>query len=177
MNSIATIDAPTAITSYPDWLNTGRTLASQKRNIDWLIGDWLNVGRQNFPEQITLALTELGEDPKRIKRIECTVAAFPPHLRDASLSFDHHAYVADLPTQDALTLLKKAHDGKLSARQIKVDASVRKIELGSQLLWTDKDIDYTELMAIVRTWNSAQPHIREQFIELATPSHFGIIEA
>lgn len=68
-------------TSFPDWLSTGRALANSKRNIDWLIGDWLNFGKARFPEQIEMAIAELGEDPRRLKRIETTVAAFPPHKR------------------------------------------------------------------------------------------------
>ena len=70
---------------YPDWIATGRALANSKRNIDWLIGDWLSFGRVHFPEQIEMAIADLGEDPKRIKRIETTVTAFPPSRRDASL--------------------------------------------------------------------------------------------
>ena len=41
-------------TPYSDWLELGQNLASQKRNLDWLIGDWINFGRQRFPEQIEL---------------------------------------------------------------------------------------------------------------------------
>ena len=61
-------------TPYPHWLSVGRSLASQKRNIDWLIGDWIAFGRTHFPEQIELALADLADDPNRIKRIERTTA-------------------------------------------------------------------------------------------------------
>jgi len=65
-------------TPYPHWLSVGRSLASQKRNIDWLIGDWIAFGRTHFPEQIELAIADLADDPNRIKRIERTTATFPP---------------------------------------------------------------------------------------------------
>lgn len=165
---------------YPGWLEVGRGLAASKRNMDWLIGDWVGFGREHFPEQIALDLPMLAEaagDHASLKRIEKTVAAFPSHMRDASLSFEHHANVADLPGEDRLDLLRKAHAEKLSAKQIKVEATMRRISNGQQAMWKDEDIDYTELMSIVRAWNSARPHIREQFLDLAAPAKTGIIEA
>ena len=93
-------------TPFTDWLSIGRNLANQKRNIanqkrniDWLIGDWIAFGLKHFPEQINLALEDLADDPQRLKRIERTAQVFPPHLRQPSLTFDHHAYVADMPVQ------------------------------------------------------------------------------
>ena len=133
-----TMDASLALalpetTSFPEWLSTGRALANSKRNIDWLIGDWLNFGKVHFPEQIEMAIAELGEDPRRLKRIETTVAAFPPHKRDGALSFDHHAHVADMPQQEALPLLKAAHQANWTARQLRVEAMLRKCEIGQNL--------------------------------------------
>ena len=87
----------------------------------------------SFPEQIEMAIAELGEDPRRLKRIETTVAAFPPHKRDGALSFDHHAHVADMPAQEALPLLKAAHQANWTARQLRVEAMLRKCEIGQNL--------------------------------------------
>jgi hypothetical protein len=60
---------------YPDWIATGRALANSKRNIDWLIGDWLSFGRTHFPEQIEMALADLGEDPNA-----SSASSAPRHL-------------------------------------------------------------------------------------------------
>ena len=85
--------------------------------------------------------------------------------------------MADLPTDEALALLKNARQNRISAKQLKIKASVRKIEIGQTSIWDDKDIDYSELIAIVRAWNCAQPHIREQFVEMSEEANLGIIEA
>lgn len=160
---------------YPDWIATGRALANSKRNIDWLIGDWLSFGRVHFPEQIEMAIADLGEDPKRIKRIETTVTAFPPSRRDASLSFDHHAHVADMPTQEALPLLKAAHDANWTARQLRVEAMLRKCEIG-QNLPRDDDPDHDHLLALSRAWNRAPGNVREEFADMIAESHMGVID-
>lgn len=162
-------------TPYPDWIATGRQLATSKRHIDWLIGDWITFGRQHFPEQIEMALGEITEDPGRLRRIEKTAAAFPPHLRDASLSFDHHAHVADMPVQEALPLLKQAHDEKLPARQLRIRAMLRKVETG-QILPREDDAEDDALLACVRAWNRAPRNVREDFAEMIADSDLGVIE-
>lgn len=162
-------------TPYPHWLSVGRSLASQKRNIDWLIGDWIAFGRTHFPEQIELALADLADDPNRIKRIERTTATFPPHLRQPSLTFDHHAHVADMPVQEALPLLQHAAQEKMTARALRIEAMLRKVEIG-QILPREDDAEDECLLAMVRAWNRATRHAREEFADMIAETHFGLIE-
>lgn len=180
MNAIATIDAATSLTlpdttPFDEWLERGRNLAATKRHLDWLLGDWIAYGRSHFPEQIELALEQVSDDPKALKRIEKTANAFPPHLRDASLSFDHHAHLADLPTQEALPLLKRAKEEHLTPRQLRVDAMLRKLETG-QILPREDDREYDAMLALCRAWNRAPHSTREDFAEMVAASDFGVIE-
>lgn len=188
MNALSTIPAPMSAIdtaalalalpenmTFDSWLTEGRTLAATKRHMDFLIGDWINFGRQHFPEQIQESLPGLFDDMKLAKRAEKTAAAFPPHLRDASLTFEHHAHVADLPMQEALPLLKQAHDQNLPARKLRVQAMLRKVETG-QVLPREDDPEDDELLACVRAWNRARTSVREDFAEMVAESGFGIIE-
>lgn len=160
--------------AFPDWLDVGRNLASQKRHIDWLIGDWITFGRQRFPEQVELALEQFG-DARQVKRIEKTVEAFPPHLRCSGLSFDHHAHVADLPAQEALPLLKRAESENIDARHFRIEAMLRKVEIG-QVYPRDEDHDDDMLLALVRAWNRAPRNVRDEFFEMATTAKPSQIE-
>lgn len=162
-------------TPYPQWLALGRSLAARKRNTDWLIGDWINFGRQHYPEQIQQSLFDLGHDDRTVRRIEKTAKAFPPATRLASLSFDHHAHVADMPTQEALPLLKQAHDAHWTARQTRVEAMLRKVDIG-QILPREDDADDDALMALVRSWNRAGKSVRQDFAEMVAESALGVIE-
>jgi hypothetical protein len=177
MNELATIDHREVLPAFSEWVQAGRNIVDKRRQINWGIADWVMFGSNHFPEQMKLALTDVDEDPRTLQRAEKVARAFPAHLRVASLSFDHHAHLADLPTQEALPLLADAAKEKLSAKQLKVRATMRKIALSGQAPFKDDDVDYTELMSIVRAWNSAQPHIRKEFIEMATNAKTGIIEA
>jgi len=160
---------------FESWLEVGRDLAARKRSIDWMIGDWLTFGRQHFPEQIELALGDVIGDEFALRRIERTVKAFPPHLRDASLSFDHHAYVADLPAQEALPLLKRARAEKLTARRVRIEAMLRKVQTG-QILPREDDVEDDALLAMVRAWNRAPARAREDFADMVAGSHLGLID-
>lgn len=160
--------------AFPDWLDVGRNLASQKRHIDWLIGDWITFGRQRFPEQIEMAIEQFG-DRKQVKRIEKTVEAFPPHLRCSGLSFEHHAHVADMPAQEALPLLKRAEAENIDARHFRIEAMLRKVETG-QIYPRDEDHEDDMLLAMVRAWNRASRNVRSEFYELADKAKFGLVD-
>lgn len=161
--------------TFEAWVEQGRSLAERRRSIEWDIGDWIADGRERFPEQIQLALPSVVDDEKALKRIEKTVKAFPPHLRDLSLSFDHHAYVADMPRQEALPLLKAAHDEHLNARALRIRAMLRKVETG-QILPREEDVEDDALLAMIRAWNRAPQPAREDFAEMMADSHFGVID-
>lgn len=180
MGAIETIPTIPALdlaenTPYPQWLGIGRQLANQKRNIDWLIGDWIAFGRKHFPDQIQLALADMADDPARLKRIERTAATFPPHLRQPSLTFDHHAHVVDMPVQEALPLLQRSAREKLTPRQLRIEAMLRKVETG-QILPREDDPEDDALLALVRAWNRAPVSVREDFAEMMAECHFGLIE-
>lgn len=162
-------------TDFPTWLAKGRELATHKRHIDWLIGDWITFGRAHFPEQLDLALADLSDDPRNLKRIEKTAATFPPHLRDAALTFEHHAHVADMPVQEALPLLKQAHEEDLTARQLRIRAMLRKVETG-QVLPREDDAADDMLLALCRAWNRATRDVRSEFAEMIAESDLGIVE-
>ena len=161
-------------TPLPEWINVGRTLATRKRNIDWLIGDWIAHGRSHFPDQIELGLEAVSDDPKRIARIEKTVAAFPAHMRVAKLSFDHHAKVADMPSQEALPLLQLAVSEKLGASRLGTLAMLRKIDIGQNIA-RDVDPEYDHIIAMARLWNKAPVDARQEFADMIAECHLGTI--
>jgi hypothetical protein len=162
-------------TSFDEWLGIGRGLANTRRHIDWLIGDWITYGRTHFPEQIEMALGEVVGDERALRRIEKTVRAFPPHLRDETLSFEHHTHVADMPAQEALPLLKEARDEHLQPGQLRIRAMLRKVETG-QILPREEDLEDDAFLALIRAWNRAPRSVRADFAEMVADSHLGVID-
>lgn len=161
------------------WRKQGRDLAQTRLQIDWLLGDWLAYGRGHFePEQIELALGEIAADveqAKHLRKVEKVARAFPPAHRNAALTFEHHAHLADLPADEALPLLKHAGEEKLTARQLRVEAMLRKVDLGLVLPRED-DPEDDAMLALCRAWNRAPLVVREDFAEMVSDSHLGIIE-
>jgi hypothetical protein len=182
-----TLTEPTARTTsapsdFDAWLAEGRRLAGIRLNIDFEIGDWLAKGREHFaPEQIELALGEIAQDAeqaRQLRRVERVARAFPPSQRHAGLSFEHHAQLADLPKQEALPLLQRAGKEKMGAKQVRVEAMLRKVDLGIVLPRED-DPEDDAMLALCRAWNRAPKPVREDFFamaEEAADADYGIIE-
>lgn len=167
---------------FDRWLAEGRRLAGIRLTIDFEIGDWLAKGRERFfPEQIEMALGEIALDAdhaRALKRVERVARAFPPSQRHSGLTFEHHAQLVDLPKQEALPLLQRAGKENMPARQVRLEAMMRKIDLGLVLPRED-DPETDQLTAIVRAWNRAAGPVREDFFamaEEAAESGYGIIE-
>lgn len=162
-----------ADTPLPDWLAMGRSLAVQRRTIDWLIGDWVAFGRTHFePVQIEMALGEITADAQVLRRVEKVAKAFPPHLRNQALSFEHHAQVADMSVQDALPLLKQAERENLTAKALRHRAMDRKIETGQILVQDVDSADDKAFSDLCVAWNRASLTVREDFAERVAESGY-----
>jgi hypothetical protein len=173
------IPAPETPVDFQAWLAIGRTLAHTRLTIDFALGDWLAQGRDHFaPEQIEMALGEIAADVEQaraLKRVEKVARAFPPAQRHAALTFEHHANLVDLPTQEALPLLVRAGKEHLTAKQVRVEAMLRKVDLG-MVLPREDDPEDDAMLALCRAWNRAPIAVREDFAEMVADSGYGIIE-
>lgn len=177
-----TAQAAETTSEFDLWLAEGRRLAGIRLTLDFEIGDWLAKGRERFfPEQIEMALGEIAADAEHaraLKRLEKVARAFPPAQRHKGLSFEHHAQLADLPKQEALPLLQRAGKEKMGAKAIRVEAMLRKVELGLVLPRED-DPEDDAMLALCRAWNRAPKPVREDFFamaEEAADACYGIIE-
>ena len=179
MNALATIEATASPAGFTDWLNAGKGLLTERTRIEWQLADWIATGRDQFGHQaeFDFLADELGIAPKALKTAAKVAAAFPPHMRDSALTFEHHEAVIGLPASDALAVLKQARDGHLDDRETRVEAVKRRTEIGQGNVFTDDDWEHHQLMAIQRAWNRAQPNVRSEFLELAAEAELGVIDA
>lgn len=179
MNALAVIERAAVPADFTAWLSTGRDLLAERNAIDWRLGDWLAEGRETFGNQAAFDFLadELGIAPKQLKSAVKVATAFPPHMRDTALTFQHHEAVATLPTVDALEVLKSAKTQHLDTRETRIEAVRRKVEIGQTTLLPDDDWDHHALMAITRAWNRAPEHVRSEFLELTAEAELGDIDA
>lgn len=178
MNALATIEAASPPADFTQWLTTGKDLLHERTALDWRLADWIATGKEQFGHQaeFDFLADELGIAPKALKTAAKVAIAFPPHMRDASLTYEHHEAVANLPTSDALDVLKTARDEHLDDRETRIEAVKRRAEI-EQPSFIDDDWEHHMLMAITRAWNRAKPEVRAEFLELAAEAELKVIDA
>lgn len=161
------------------WLDTGRQLATQRRDVDWQLGDWLIEGRENgFLDQtgFEFLADNLGIAPKRLKAITKAVDAFPVHLRDTSLSIEHHAHVADLPRNEQLDLLKQARDAHWSDDDLRKQVITHRAHNGGFSTLSAEEWDDHAMVALQHAWNRASKQVRLDFLEIAQEANGAVID-
>lgn len=177
MGALAIVEAAPLPAGMQDWLTTGRTLLQQRTALDWSLGDWIADGRERFGDQAAFDFLadELGIAPKELKGAVKVATSFPPHLRDAGLSFAHHESVVGLPRDEALGILKRAKVEHLDDRETRIVAVKRRAEIQpgyqAEIDWTD-----TQYRDLVRRWNAASEEVRRMLIEQHEETGFADIE-
>ncbi len=107
--------------------NKGRKAAEQALDdVNWKIGDWLLTGEAHLKEgayqeaeRITKTSRSTLYDYARVAR------AFPPPVRDKSLSFTHYKYLTPLSPDTQQTLLAEIRDHKMSSMALRKELGRR----------------------------------------------------
>lgn len=162
--------------AFDAWVGIGADLSTQRRNVDWMIADWLNVGQERFAGQVEFEFLAdtLGIAPKRLKLVADTAKKFPVSQRAADLSIDHHAHVAALDAGDALTILRSASVNHWTPEETRIE--VLKVHAHQPSMLRD-DPEYDMLIAITRAWNRASVEVRQQAADLIAEANFNVIDA
>jgi hypothetical protein len=174
MNAISVIEAA----PIDAWVDRGRSLASQRRDVDWAIADWMNEGKDaGFLTQagFDLLSENLGIAPAKLKMIH-KAAAIPAHLRDTSLTVEHHAHVAELPAQEQMELLTEAKRQHWSDDALRKQAISRRTQIGGYEVLSQEEWEYHALMAMQHAWNRAPKQARIDFLEIAAKVDGGLID-
>ncbi len=160
--AILTPIAPT----FTDWVATGKSLLQARTSLDWQLADWISDGKRQFGHQLEFDLLadELGITSKALKDTAKIAALFPAHLRDQALTFQHHEAVAILPTDEALSLLKRAKVEHLDDHETRSAAKRRRAEIQPGFL-PDVDWEDVQYRDLVRRWNAATPEVRQMLID------------
>jgi hypothetical protein len=176
VSGIAVIEVTAIVAPLDAWIDAGRNLAARRRGVDWAIADWMTEGKEcGFLSQagFDLLSENLGIAPAKLKQIS-KAAAIPVHLRDTSLTIEHHAAVSRLPKDEQINLLHQASQGHWKVQDLREAVTQRRYEAGE--LFDDEDVDSTLCTLITRAWNRATPQAREDFMARATLAKFGIID-
>lgn len=175
MTALATITTPAP--TFDIWLAQGRDLLTRRNSIEWELADWLDTGREQFVDQAGFDFLSdaLGIAPKKLKTAASIAKAFPPALRDTTLTFDHYEAVHSLPTTEALSVLKDAKARQLDDRETRQEALKRKTQIQPALL-SDDDWQHERRMALQHAWNRADPETRDYCLEAFNEAKGGPVD-
>lgn len=143
-----------------EWMNAGREIMLAHRNAGWLIGDWVKYGKAHFPEQLEMALSEVGLHRQVAQTAERIAQSFPPTERDASLSFDHYRVIAELPHGEARKMLQRFKAERVTPAKAK--AIAQQITIPATLIAPNHD---TLLISAIHHWNRLPRGVRSAFAE------------
>ena len=135
-NTPATIEdvgtCPETFESFEDWLAFGQSLNSVSEGIQWMIGDWIAVGVEEFPEQAHESVADVlrGFDPAALSVNRRVAERFDRSERWPQLTWSHHHRVVHFPVKERNRLLELAATRKWSVRQLMEEAqrSIRRAD-------------------------------------------------
>jgi hypothetical protein len=157
------------------WIETGRALVNQKRQLDWQFADWLSTGqREGYAEQVgfDFLADQLGIAPKRIKQFAATAQTFQPHTRHAELTIEHHIQVSELDKDQSAQALKLAAEKKLSPDQL---ANEVKRSFASPLPIINPPDDDSLLQSFIAHANRLPRHVLADALDLLNDANGTVV--
>ena len=94
--STSSLELPVDL-SYEDYENMGIALSFHRRQVMWLIGDWVNFGRAVYGTKYEQAESLTGMTYETLCNYASISKKFPPERRRPEVAHSVHAVVASLP--------------------------------------------------------------------------------
>jgi hypothetical protein len=90
------------------WSEIGLQIVAIGDSSAWWLGDWLMYGKKRFPDRYKKAVGETSLDYQTLRNYAWVCRQFPADRRRSQLSFQHHAELASLSTEEQDEWLEKA---------------------------------------------------------------------
>jgi hypothetical protein len=104
---------------YEDWERAGEKLVRIADTSAWCLGDWLTHGQAMYRDRYRQAVARAGLDYQTLRNYAWVSRKFSPQRRHEGLSFQHHAEVASLPTDQQDLWLQRAEDRAWSRNELR----------------------------------------------------------
>lgn len=117
------------IPSFEDWMRCGDFIRNAQGAVHFWIGDWLNYGERVYGEVYAQAMDETHYKYQTLANDKWVSKSIPPSRRRETLTWSHHAEVADLMPEDQDILLTRAVEEKLDSKQFRQLARQYKLKM------------------------------------------------
>lgn len=130
--TLANFDKLSAVSSFDEWVEAGRFLASANKRLHWHLGDWWSSGKQAYGERAkTAAQGIFGLEFQTLANMASVARSFETSRRREVLSFGHHEAAAVLDDDVADEVLEQAEREGWSVRDTR--AAVNRIKNEAKL--------------------------------------------
>ncbi len=105
--------------SFEEWEKAGHQLSGIVDSSSWWLGDWLVYGKKNFSDRYVRAIRAAGLQYQTLRNYAWVSRRFDLSRRRSRLSFQHHAEVASLPTEEQDWWLDRAEQATWTTKQLR----------------------------------------------------------
>lgn len=105
--------------TYEQYERIGRTFQQINRSLAWWLGDWMVHGEKKFGEMYAQAIEMTNLSVETLMKYKAVAERVGKDIRQASLSWTHHFYVAYVEDDQRGDLLAMAANLGLSSRELK----------------------------------------------------------
>jgi hypothetical protein len=105
--------------SFEDWKQTGHQLSGIVDSSAWWLGDWLVFGKKNYADRYQWAIRGAGLRYQTLRNYAWVARRFDLQRRRSRLTFQHHAEVASLPSEEQDRLLDHAELEEWTTKQLR----------------------------------------------------------
>lgn len=103
------------------WTKIGGQISILSNSSAWWLGDWLVYGRVNYPNRYRQAMNETSLDYQTLRNYAWVAGRFDVSRRRDTLSIQHHAAVAALPTAEQDEWLDRASANSWSLARLRAE--------------------------------------------------------
>lgn len=140
--------APADLT-FEHYQQIGRTFQQIQRSIAWWVGDWLNEGERRFGDMYLQAIEETGKSYETLIKWKAVSDRIAKDIRQKSLSWTHHFYVAYVDADQRGPLLECALNVGLSSRELMQVAKLDWNQREDLMVAASEGIDHDSFMRLV----------------------------
>lgn len=105
--------------TFDDWERAGRQLSGILNSSSWWLGDWLVYGKDHYGDRYQRGIQAAGLRYQTLRNYAWVSRRFDMDRRRPALSFQHHAELASLPTEEQDRWLDRAEKMKWTTKQLR----------------------------------------------------------
>ncbi|MEU4012812.1 LmbU family transcriptional regulator [Streptomyces pseudogriseolus] len=105
--------------AYDEWERAGHQLAGVLDSSSWWLGDWLVYGKDHYTDRYQRGIRAAGLSYQTLRNYAWVARRFDLARRRPALSFQHHAELASMRTEEQDRWLDRAEEARWTTKQLR----------------------------------------------------------